>query len=63
MSQPICRLFKKSRNLKNKSIKTISASDNSLGFRTRIIFDGQFSKQDKVTFDHKTLVKLILSMR
>lgn len=51
------------RNLTNKSIKPISASNNSLGFRTRIIFDGQFLKQDKVTFDHKTLVKLILSMR
>ena len=51
------------RNLKNKSIKPISASDNSLCFRTRIIFDGQFLKQDKVTFDHKTLVKLILSLR
>ena len=46
-------------------MKTPYASDDSLalnhiGFRTRIKFDGQCLKQDKVIFNHKTVVNIYI---
>ena len=55
----------KAKGLSDESIKTAATSDNSLfpslnhiGFRTRIKFDGQCLKQDKVTFDQKPVVNI-----
>ena len=53
----------KSKGLSGKSIKPTATSDNSLytiinyiGFKLRITFHNKFLKEDKVTFNHKTVV-------
>ena len=57
----------KSKGLSDETIKSPTTSDNSLapslnyiGFRLRIKFDGQCLKQDKVTFNHKTIVNIYI---
>ena len=57
----------KSKGLPDKSIKHPATTDSSLapslnhiGFRTRIKFDGQCLKQNKVTFNQKTVVNIYI---
>ena len=52
--------------MSDESIKPPALSDNSLplflyiDFRLRIKFDGQCLKQDKVTFNHKTVLNIYI---
>ena len=42
------------------SDNSLAPSLNQIGFIIRIKFDGQCLKQDKVTFDHKTVVNICI---
>ena len=57
----------KSKGLSDEIIKSPATSGNSLSpslnyidFRLKIKFDGQCLKQDKVTFNHKTIVNIYI---
>ena len=49
--------------IKDQNIKPIYTYDNSLDFRTRIIFESQCLKQDQVKFDHKTVVNIYIAYK
>ena len=57
----------KSKALSDESIKPPSGPNNILnssldylGFKTRVIFIGSCLKQDKITFNHKTIVNVYI---
>ena len=43
-----------------KSDNSVAPSLNQIGLRTKIKFDGQCLKQDKVTFNHKTIMNIYI---